>query len=155
MVYSSPLTRCLQTAEAIAAATAVEVRSLEGLVDIDYGDWQGLTPAEVHTRYPDVYRVWLSAPHEARIPGGETLDRVRARASAALEESAERHREQTVVLVSHKVVCKVLTCAVLGLDNAHFWRIEQDNAAVNIFERRGDAYLIKVINDTCHVGDIG
>lgn len=155
VIYSSPLGRCLQTAEPIAKATGAQVQMLDGIIDIDYGDWQGLTPEEAEKRYPDVYRVWLSAPHKATIPRGETLDQVRARALAALEQSAEKHPGQSIVLVSHKVVCKVLVCAVLGLDNSHFWRLEQDNAAINVFERNGQTYLIKGINDTCHVEGIG
>ncbi len=151
VIYTSPLGRCLQTADAIARATNAQVQVLEGIVDIDYGDWQGLTPEEAEKRDPFVYRTWLSAPQTARIPGGETLDQVRARALEALERTAERHRGQTIVVVSHKVVCKVLVCAMLGLDNSHFWRIEQDNAAINVFERNGETYLIKAINDTCHL----
>ncbi len=150
-IFASPLGRCVQTAKAIAAATGAQVQILEGIVDLDSGDWQGLTPDEVEKRYPDMYRTWLSAPQDARIPRGETLDHVRARAVAALEQCTERHTGQRIVLVSHDAVCKVLVCAVLGLDNSHFWRIKQDNAAINIFERRGEDYIIKTINDTCHV----
>jgi len=151
MIYSSPLERCLKTAEPIGKATGAPVQALDGIIDIDYGDWQGLTPEEAEKQYPDVYRVWLSAPHKAVIPGGETLDQVRARALAALEQAAQQHLGQTIILVSHKVVCKVLVCAVLGLDNSHFWYIEQDNAAINVFERNGLSYLVKSINDTCHL----
>ena len=153
-IYGSPLGRCLQTADAIAKSTNTQVQVLEGIIDIDYGDWQRLTPEEAEKRDPDVYRTWLSAPQTARIPGGETLDQVRARALEALERTAEHHPGQTIVLVSHKVVCKILVCAVLGLDNSHFWLIEQDNAAINMFEWNGENYLIKGINDTCHVEGI-
>lgn len=150
-VYSSPLGRCLQTAEAIAREVGTDVRALEGLVDLDFGAWQGLTPAEVEVRYPALYRTWLTAPQDAVIPEGETLDQVRARAMAALEDAAARHGGQSIVLVSHKAVCKVLACALLGLDNGHFWHIEQDNGAINIFERRDNAYFVRTLNDTCHL----
>lgn len=153
MIYASPLGRCVQTAKVIAAMTGAKVQILDGIVDLDTGDWQGLTPDEVEKRDPAMYRTWLTAPQDARIPGGETLDQVRARAVAALEQCIERHTGQQIVLVSHDAVCKVLVCAVLGLDNSHFWRIEQDNAAINIFERRGEDYIIKTINDTCHVAN--
>lgn len=150
-VYSSPLSRCLQTAKAIAQATGVQVQVADGLIDIDYGDWQGLTPDEVEAREPDLYRQWLEAPQETVIPGGETLDQVRARAITALEQAADNHLGQTIVLVSHKVVCKVLVCALLGLDNSRFWHIEQDNGAINVFERHPGKYLVKTVNDTCHL----
>lgn len=154
-LYSSPLGRCVQTSEVIAGMIGAELRPLDGLIDIDYGEWQGFTPDEVEQREPALYHQWLDAPQETAIPGGETLDQVRARALDALEATADRHLGQRIVFVSHKVVAKVMMCAVLGLDNAHFWRIEQDNAAINIFERRGRTYLIRLVNDTCHLEDTG
>lgn len=150
-VYSGPLNRTVKTAEPIAKALGLTVEILGGLVDIDYGDWQGRTPEDVEVKYPGEYDVWLNHPEKARIPSGESLDGVRARALLAMEDVADRHSGQTIVLVSHKVICKVLLCTVLGLDNSHFWNIEQDNAAMNIFERRDGNYLIKLVNDTSHL----
>jgi broad specificity phosphatase PhoE len=153
-IYASPLGRCIQTAEPIAAKTGLEIQPLAGIIDIDYGDWQGFTPAEVEERYPDLHHAWMKAPQTVTIPHGESLDQVRARAFSALEDAAKRHLGQSIVLVSHKVICKVLTCAVLGLDNSHFWRIEQDNGAMNIFEWRNGVYTVKLVNDTCHVAGV-
>jgi probable phosphoglycerate mutase len=82
-VYSSPLQRGWQTAEPIAAAFGLQVQPLDGLLDIDYGQWQGLSPAEAASRYPDVFALWLNAPDRAAIPGGETLGQVRSRSVAA------------------------------------------------------------------------
>jgi len=150
-IYASPLKRALQTAQPTADVCGLEVQSLEGLNDIDYGAWAGLSPEEVASRYGDLYRTWLDAPHLVQFPDGERLDQVRARAMDALERMCLRHVGQTVVLVSHVVVNRVLICAVLGLSNSSFWQIGQDNAAINIFESQEGKYRLLLLNDTCHL----
>lgn len=150
-VYSSALSRAVKTAEPIAKIGGLQVQILDGILDCDFGDWQGLTSDEVKARWPVEHRLWFEEPEKGRVPGGETLEQVRARAVAAVETVAKRHEGQTIALVSHKVVCKVLMCTVLGLDNSHYWRIEQDNAAINVFVYRAGSYLVKLLNDTCHL----
>lgn len=150
-IYSSPLRRAWETAEAIGAAAGLKVQALPGIIDLDYGQWEGLTPEEAAERDPARYALWLSQPHLVHLPGGESLGQVRERAGAALHQVIEAHQGQTIALVSHRVVCKVLMCLVLGLDNAHFWRIEQDTGAINIFEWRGGLFIVQQFNDTCHL----
>ena len=58
---------------------------------------------------------------------------------------------KTVLIVSHRVITKVLICAVLGLDDSHFWQIKQDTTAVNCFEYTGKNFVVSLINDTCHL----
>jgi len=55
------------------------------------------------------------------------------------------------MIVSHRVISKVLLCAIIGLDNSHFWRSRQDNCCLNIFECSEDEYTICLLNDTCHL----
>jgi broad specificity phosphatase PhoE len=157
-VYSSPLSRCLQTAQAIASAIPgrpLEPVIEEGLLDVDYGDWQGLSPQEVARRYGSLYDTWLNAPHQAQFPNGENLTQVRARIVAALERLAARHPSETIVLVSHLSACRVLLLAVLGLDNSHFWRIAQENGALNVFTCEQSTFYVVTLNDTCHQRALG
>lgn len=153
-VYASPLSRALETARIIAEPHGLDVGILEGLNDLDYGNWQGLSHTEVRERYPELYREWAARPHTVRFEGGESLDDVRQRAVAALQEIAERHRGQNVVAVSHRVVNKVLILAFLGLDNSHFWNIKQDTCAINVIEFHPERCVICRINDTCHLQPI-
>ncbi len=150
-VYSSPLRRAVQTAKPIADKLGLQVRPISGLMDIDYGDWQGRTPDEVAKIYPDLYRLWLDKPHLVEFPHGESLAEVRARVMAALKELIARHKGQTILLVAHQVVNKVLICAMLGLDNSHFWRIRQDNGCIDIFDYEEGRFTAVLINDTCHL----
>jgi broad specificity phosphatase PhoE len=150
-VYSSPLARAVKTAEAIAGHFALAVQIHAGLADIDYGQWQGLTPDEARARWPEIINAWYDAPHTARIPGGETLDGLRARAMAAVNELAARHAGQSIVLVGHTVVNRVILLGVLGLGNDRFWRLRQDTCAVNVFEAEDGEFTLVSLNDTCHL----
>jgi broad specificity phosphatase PhoE len=154
-VYSSPLRRAMRTAETLAKPRGLQVQPLEGLIDIDYGRWQGLSLREAEADDPELYTLWLDNPHLVTFPGGEGLEQVRSRATAAVETVVSRHLEQTVVLVSHKVVCKVLLCHLLGVDNSHFWQIHQELCAINVIEMEKDSPLIMLLNDTCHLKGVG
>lgn len=146
-IYSSPLKRALKTAEAIASYHGLEVKTTSGLIDFDYGKWQGLPHQEVKERYRKLYAEWLKNPHRVKIPAGESLDDVRGRALGIVDRVRHQH-EGTVVLVSHRVVNKVLICALLGLDSAHFWNIKQDVGAITTFVCEDDRFILTRHNDT-------
>jgi broad specificity phosphatase PhoE len=160
VIYSSPLSRAVKTAEAIQA-NLIRLQSLDlsvqihpGLADIDYGQWQGLTPEEARERWPEAIATWYSAPQQARIPGGETLADLRRRAMAATNELASRYGEQSIVLVGHTVINRIILLGVLGLGNERFWRLRQEPCAINVFETEGDDFTLLSMNDTCHLLEI-
>ncbi|MCJ7655072.1 MAG: histidine phosphatase family protein [Dehalococcoidia bacterium] len=150
-VYSSPLRRALATAEILVRPFGLEVKLLPGIIDIDYGEWQGLSPEEVAAKDGGLYSKWLESPHEVKFTGGESLTAVRERAASAVDGLIAQHPKETVVLVSHKVVCQILILSLLGLDNSHFWQIAQDVCAINLFEVRGGVPSALSLNDTCHL----
>lgn len=150
-VYASPLSRALQTAEAIAAHFALPVVPCPDLVDIDYGAWQGLSPNEVKARWPAVLDAWYQAPERARIPGGETLAQLQARGMGAVRQLIGQHPDQTIVIVGHTVINRVLLLAVLGLGLDRFWRLGQDTCAINVFETVGEDFLVVTLNETGHL----
>jgi len=156
-VYASPLRRAMQTAEAIASARGLTVQPLEGLIDIHFGELQGMAFSEAQTRYPDLMRAWWKAPHTVRFPGGESLSVVRQRGTAVLREVADRHPGETVAMVAHTVVNQVLLCAVLDLELDHFWIVKQDTCAVNLIEwdAEWERYRLALMNDTSHLWRAG
>jgi len=154
-IYSSPLSRAVKTAEAIAQHFNLLVQAHPDIADIDYGQWQGLTPDEVKARWPEIHHAWYNAPHTARIPGGETLQDLRARGMAAVNELAARHAGQTFVMVGHTVINRIILLGVLGLGNDHFWRLKQDTCAINVFEADGGEFTLASLNDTCHLRESG
>ncbi len=152
-VYHSPLGRARQTAEAIAGPLGLMAQPHAGLLDIHFGELQGLTVEEAQARWPAVVRSWFETPDRTLPPGGEALAIVRDRAMAAVHEIAGRHPDETVVLVGHQVLNRVVLLGVLGLGLERLWRIGQDTAAINVFDldvERGEFTLVS-LNDTCHL----
>jgi probable phosphoglycerate mutase len=144
----------VQTAEPIAAHFDLKVQVRPGLADIDYGQWQGLTPDEARARWPEDVEAWYCAPQDARIPGGETLSALRTRAMAELKDLGNRHEGETIVLVGHTVINRTILLGVLGLGNERFWRLRQEPCAINVFEWDGSQYDLVSLNDTCHLRGI-
>lgn len=150
-VYSSPLRRAMTTARIIAEPRELQVQPLGELTDIDYGKWQGLTLKEAESDNEALYKLWLKNPEQVRFPGGEGLEDVRLRALRGLEETASENPGRTIVMVSHKVVCKVLISNLVGLGNGGFWNIQQELCALNIVEMTENGPVIRLVNDTCHL----
>lgn len=150
-IYSSPLSRAWQTAQIIGKFHNLEVQTLEGIIDMSFGNWEGRYHLEIKEKDSERYKKWMEAPHLVDIPGGESLDQVRKRAIASLEEVIESNPGKNIVLVSHRVINKVIICGILGLDNSHFWQIAQDPTAINIIHFRNGNYILSLMNDTCHL----
>ena len=150
-IYSSPISRAMQTAEKIASVLGLKVEPHSGITDMSFGDWEGRPIKEVEKSDPERFRLWEEEPCLLKVPGGETLDEVRTRAMAALEEVIASHAQGTVILVSHRVITKVLICAILGLDNSHFWQIDQDSTAINLIRFKNGKYALSLMNESCHL----
>ena len=150
-IYASPLSRAAETARAVAADKGLQVIPDPAFIDLDFGEWQGMPLKEVREKYPDLYRTWRERPQDATFPGGENLAQVRARAWEGLLRVVRDDPEKTTLIVSHRVITKVLICAALGLDNSHFWQIKQDTTAINYLEYARGQFVAALINDTCHL----
>ncbi len=153
-IYTSPLARAAETAAAIAVGRGMEVVPDPAFIDLDFGEWQGHPLKEVREKYPEMYRAWRERPQEVTFPGGENLDQVRKRAWEGLLRVARENPDRTVVIVSHRVITKVLICAALGLDNSHFWQIKQDTTAINCLEYARGMFIVSLLNDSCHLKSI-
>ena len=152
-IYSSPLKRALDTANIIARYQKVSVCIAEGLIDFDFGEWQSLSEQEVKRLYPAVLDEWHNNPHKAKMPGGESLEDVTGRAVEVVYDVLSRH-QGNVLLVSHRVVIKVLICYLLGLDNSHFWNINQDVCGITIFKYADGRFVLTKHNDTSHLREL-
>jgi phosphoserine phosphatase len=150
-IYTSPLSRSVKTAEAIAKHYGLQAQHHPGLADIDYGEWQGLTPDEARQRWPEEIDAWYNRPHQARIPGGETLSDLRLRSMQMVNELVARHNGQTIVLVGHTVINRIILLGVMGLGNERFWRLHQDTCAINVFDANDGDFTVVSLNDTCHL----
>jgi phosphoserine phosphatase len=153
-VYTSPLGRCRETGAAIAAPFRLEPQPIDGLADIDYGEWQGLTRDQAKERWPDETELWFRVPHLAAIPGGETLAALLSRATAALRDILRRYPDGTVVLVGHDSINRVLLLFALELPLSRYWHLRQHPCAVNELLFDNGSFIIGSINQTQHLSGL-
>ncbi len=126
-VYASPLLRARQTAEAIAGSNR-PIRILDDLIELDGGEWDGLTFDQLRERYPDSF-----GPHAGGgcPPGGESDESGLARMRCALAYIA-KHTQSCAAIVAHSGVNRLLLCDLAGLPLSQKKKMGQDHAAVSI-----------------------
>ena len=153
-IYTSPLRRSIETARPAAAVLHLDITTVQGFIDISYGEWEGLAYEEVRRRYAKLYREWEERPHLVKFPKGESLDDVSRRSFSAFTEIVEKNSGKSILIIPHRVVNKVLLCALLGLSNSHFWSIHQDTGCINVIEYSNRRFVLVRMNDTCHLRGI-
>lgn len=131
-LYSSDLTRALDTAKVVAEAVRLPVAVDPRLREIDIGTWSGLTPEAIHARFPDEYAGWLRRRDPAhRRGGGESYLDLQRRIVPVVTELARRHPGGRLAIVAHGGSINAYLCGVLGMPLDGMWRLGQDNAAIN------------------------
>jgi phosphoserine phosphatase len=151
-IVSSPLQRAVQTAEPICVTTGLSLEIMDGFTDINFGVWEGLPLREVEQRYPVDFRTWKTSPERVHVDGGESLNEVRRRVSHGLAKIAID--EATVVVVTHRVICKMIVLTSLNIGNDHFWDMKYDPASVTLLEGNMGAFVLSFSNDTCHLKEL-
>jgi probable phosphoglycerate mutase len=153
-VYTSPMLRTRQTADALCRRTGAEAIVEDGLKEMAYGEWEGLLLDEVKQRWPAAYDYWAADVASRGTPGGETAFHVAARAMRVVEAIRARHESGNVLLVSHKATLRVITCALLGLDVRLFReRIAQPVAAVSMFVVTSRTAQMTIFGDRSHLSE--
>ncbi|MFI6283356.1 bifunctional RNase H/acid phosphatase [Streptomyces sp. NPDC051018] len=151
-IVSSPLKRCRQTAEAVAARLNLDIRIEDGLRETDFGAWEGLTFAEVQERYPDDLNAWLTSAKAAPTGGGESFTAVTRRVSAARDKLVARYAGRTVLLVTHVTPIKTLVRLALGAPPESVFRMELSAASVSAVAYYTDGNAsVRLLNDTSHL----
>ena len=154
-VVTSPLSRCVSTAEAIADQVgSPPVQVDPDLVECDFGEWEGLTFAEVRERWPERLDEWLASPSVAP-PGGESFDAVASRVRAAVTRLLADHPGETVVVVSHVTPIKLILRDALAAGDAFLHRLFLDPAGISIVDSWLDGGVaVRTVNDTAHLASL-
>ena len=132
-VYTGPLRRTIATAQIIADEARVpDIRILHGLINVDYGDWEGMTSQEAQIYDPRSYELYRLSPSRAVCPNGERLLDAQERMIEALELIGGRHRGEKVAVVTHAVMIRL---AVARLENTQGeqWRIPVGRGSLTTF----------------------
>ena len=151
-LFSSPMRRALQTAAPLAAATGMEVQPVDGLQEIAYGEWEGLTPEEVESRYREAHLRWEADPAWNPPPGGETAIALARRALAAVEEIQRRVADGDALVVAHKGTIRALLCELLGIDVGRYrQRLTCPVGSVSVVELGKRGPLLMTLADRTHL----
>ncbi|QKT07649.1 histidine phosphatase family protein [Gordonia sp. X0973] len=150
-IICSPLQRTRQTAAPLAAATGLPVTVDEGLIETDFGEWEGLTFTEAAQRDPELHRAWIGDTTLAP-PGGESFADTQERVAAARARIVAAHPGQTVVLVSHVTPIKSMLREALGVGPELLYGLHLDLASVSLVEFFVDGGSVgRLVNDTSHL----
>ncbi len=149
-IYSSPLSRALETAEAIAARHGLPVRIDPAFREICHGLWEGLTAGEVRARFPDLYAQWRATPETVTMPEGESLTEVRARVLDGLERLRAKHDGETVCLVAHGTPVRLLILEALGMTPERLWALGCPPAGLSELEFNSGSARLRRLNVVNH-----
>lgn len=154
-IYTSPLVRTAETAAIIAQGSGLAPVEDARIVELNYGAWEGKTFAEVMAEDGATYRRWDADPAREAPPEGETGIAGLERIVAFLDELRQRgpaERNDHVVVVTHKTVCRLALCHALGLAPSEYRRrLSMENAALNIIAPAADGWRVILVNDTSHL----
>ncbi|MFD9337557.1 bifunctional RNase H/acid phosphatase [Streptomyces sp. NPDC060028] len=151
-VVSSPLRRCRETAQAVADRLGLQVVVEEGLREVDFGAWEGLTFAEARERFPDDLQAWLDSPKAAPTGGGESFTAATRRISATRDRLLGEYAGRTVLLVTHVTPVKVLVRLALGAPPEALFRMELSAASLSAVAYYADGNAsVRLLNDTSHL----
>ncbi len=150
-IYSSDLSRAHETAKEIAKHHDLLVNQNISFRESNFGKWQGLTFSEIKKEYPKIVSKWTVDPENTEVPGGETFGQLQERVVRAIKDLESKHRESTIVVVSHAGPIRAFICNVLGVALSNWWKLGQDNTAISVVSFYGGDGVLEVLNDTNHV----
>jgi probable phosphoglycerate mutase len=154
-VYSSPLSRALETARIVAGHCDLEPVVRDGLREIGHGHWEGMKREDVERQFAGEYAAWEADPFTFAPAGGESGVAVLARALPVIREIVTAHSGSQVVVVSHKATLRLVLSSLLGFDARGYRdRLEQSPACLNVIDFKDPVRVrLMLFNDTSHYAD--
>jgi broad specificity phosphatase PhoE len=152
-IYTSPLERAYETARIVGRKLGVKPQVDERLTGFNFGDWQGMPYSKIERDYPGEFKLYKTAPHRFQAPGGETLGKAQKGCMTALGDMERKHSEGTVLVVTHRVICKLMLLGILGLGPERFWELAPDTCSLSEFSSVEGGHILKKFNDTSFLKD--
>ena len=150
-IYTSPLTRAMTTGVIIGERRGIMPQPLQGLIEINYGDWEGLYRDEVAKNWPEQSRQMHDNPAGFVIPGGESYDQLEIRVVGAFNEAVKTSEGKNILLVSHQGILKVLVAQLLEISYRNWSKFEVRNASMTkLTVDNGRVHLV-TLNDISHL----
>ena len=148
---ASDLARAWETAELIAAQHHLPIRPEPRLREINFGEWEGQTHAEIEQHNSATLAEWFDDPMHRSPPGGETLQEVVDRVKAAFDTIVDQHPEGTVAVVAHGGTLRALICGALEMRPDAYWQFQIDLASISELALHPEGAILRSLNDTAHL----
>jgi len=150
-IYSSDLQRAIATAKTIASKQQSEVIICPELKEINFGKCEGLTFEEICQLYPEMTKLWTNWDIQIKFPGGESADDLKSRVTKFPDRLNQHAPEQTILIVAHSTLLRVLICHLLRIELRHWRQFRLDLASISILETYPNSVIISLLNDTSHL----
>ena len=151
VIYTSEMIRAMETATAIGEACQLSPRPDPRLHELDLGQWEGLTYDILTRRFPDELAAWRDAESPQAPPDGETPEHLTGRVGEFIDDLLDRHRGETVAVVSHGGVFQTLIFLALGFPFRNDWYFYMFNGSISELWLNGESAVIVRLNDTGHL----
>lgn len=145
-IYSSARQRCLQCAQILARERTCPVDTVDALGEINFGEFEGRSYEEIAVEHPGLFRQWMERPTEFRFPGGESFEQMWRRVTNAARILRERHTGESIALVTHGGVIRILLAEALALPPENIFRIGQCYGAINLIRYFGEVPVVDLVN---------
>jgi broad specificity phosphatase PhoE len=152
-VYSSPLRRAFDTAQAIAEPHRLDVGTVDALIEADVGKWEGMSWDQIREGYPRECEEFQRDQSQYPYLGGESYRDVALRGIPALTELCERHVGRSVIAVAHNVVIRACAATLLGMPLTHAKDMNQNNGGVSVLRRQNGRTELITLNSVLHIED--
>lgn len=151
VIYSSDLKRAYMSAETIASQHKMEVIACQELREFNYGKIDGSTFDEICRFHPKLAKQCAEWSLQLKFPGGESVDQLRQRVSSFLNRLHQYTPEQTVLIVAHGGLMRIMICLLLDMDLRHWRQISIDLASLSIVFTYPEMAVVGLLNDTSHL----
>jgi probable phosphoglycerate mutase len=145
----------MQTLTPLAKRLSKEVVPFDEVIDMNFGEWEGVKVEDAQKQYPELFKLWKDTPDKVTFPKGESLEQVQSRAMRGVSRLAVEYPEANIALCSHRVVCKLIMLGLLGVKPDKFWALRQDTACLNRFDYNPPNTIVHTINETFHLQALG
>lgn len=154
-IYTSPLSRAKETAEIVGKIINLGPMVDDRLTGLNFGEWQGRPYSEIEKEFPEEFMNYKIAPDKFKSPGGETLNEAMRRSLDMLKEIEKKFLEGKILIVTHRVICKLMLLGILGLGSEKFWMLKPDTCSLSEFSSEHEGYVLTKFNDTSFLKETG